>query len=368
MKKALLVTIDFPPAFGGVAAYWQRVAGSLAENRLVVLAPPAQGSQEASNVIRRPLAFRWLWPRWLRAVWAMWRVYKQQACNVIVAAQVLPIGTAAYVLHKVCRIPYAVQVYGMDLALASQSARKRALVKRILSHACSVVVNSQATRELAIESGADAASCIVVYPIPPKPEAISESEENIRARYGLVGKKVVLTVGRLVARKGQDVVIQAMKRMRRDVPECVYVVVGDGPDRARLENLAGETGEPVMFLGSLPQKEKNALFHVCDVFVMPSRSAPDDVEGFGMVFLEAGAFGKPVIGGRSGGVSEAVIEGQTGLLVDPESVPEVGEAIVKVLTDQVLAETLGRGGKAAWQNRWDWDKEMQHFEKIFGMI
>ena len=162
------------------------------------------------------------------------------------------------------------------------------------------------------------------------------------------GDPVVLTVGRLEEHKGIDAVIEAMPVVRRSVPRARYVVVGDGPDRARLESLVGRLGlgECVRFAGYVSEEEKYAWYDRCDVFVLASRPLSDgSVEGFGIVFLEANAFGKPVIAGRSGGTADAVLDGRTGLLVDPADVGALSEALARLLTDPALARKLGASGR-----------------------
>lgn len=327
MKKTLLVTIDYPPRLGGIARYWQLVSELLPQNRLCVLADP-EGDR---------LLFRRFWPRWLKGLPLMYKTYKQEACEQILAAQLLPVGTMAYMLHVVFRIPYVVQLYGMDLAMAQTSARKRWLAKRILMAADHCLVNSQATgRRLQVFGVHD---YTVVYPIP---------RVDADAKPQPTDEKIILSVGRLVERKGHDLVIKALPEVLKHHPDAKYVIVGDGPHRGALVHLVGELGidANVVFAGALNDDERNQWLAKCSMLVMPAREMKQDVEGFGMVFLEAYAFLKPVIGGRSGGVSEAVRDGETGLLVDPASVEEMAQAIKRLLEDDNLARQLGSNGFA----------------------
>lgn len=350
MKKSLLVTLDYPPAVGGVAAYWARVTTSMPADRCVVLAGPQ-------------LLSRFVWPRWLRLINKMWRVCRAQGCEIVIAGQVLPVGTAAYVLWRLTGIPYIVQVYGMDVALAKQSGRKRTLARKVLRNARYVIANSQATARQVADFGVEQAMIKVIYPIPEVGAASAEIAEALRKRHHLDAKKIVLTVGRLVARKGHDQVIAAMPVVLEEVRDVVYVVVGDGPERAKLEASAKSLGVRVVFTGRVSDDEKFAWLSLCDVFVMPSRQTPDDVEGFGMVYLEAGAFSKPVIAGNTGGMTEAVEDSKTGLLVDADSVEAIAQAIKNILTDEVLARTLGMAGKRDMESKWSWKKEMDKLKQ-----
>jgi phosphatidylinositol alpha-1,6-mannosyltransferase len=335
------VTLDYAPNHGGVSAYWQQVTASM---------PPE------SWVVLKPSLFRWFWPRWTLALWQTWRVYRSQGCEMLVAAQVLPIGTIAYILHTLLSIPYVVQLYGMDLALASRSSRKTKLVRKILASAEAVVVNSRATANMTKQFGVDPEQCVVVYPIPVAPRAQQPRK--------LTGKKIILTVGRLVPRKGQDMVIAAMPLVLRELPNAVYVIVGDGADRSRLESLAQGLGDAVVFTGAVEDAERDAWLAGCDVFIMAARPSADDVEGFGMVYLEAGALGKPVIGGKGGGVVEAIMDGETGLVIDSTSKEEIAKALVKVLKDESFAQKLGQQGREECTSRWNRSKEVEKLMRV----
>jgi phosphatidylinositol alpha-1,6-mannosyltransferase len=170
----------------------------------------------------------------------------------------------------------------------------------------------------------------------------------MRTRHDLVGRRVLLTVGRLIERKGHDTVIRAMVEIRRAFPDVVYVVAGSGPDEARLRSLATSLDLPsdaVRFVGEVRQDELAVYYSLADVFVMPNRIVGSDVEGFGLVFLEAALSGRPAIGGRSGGAIDAIVDGVTGLLVDPNSGVAFTEAAHRLLSDSALAGRMGAAAK-----------------------
>lgn len=175
------------------------------------------------------------------------------------------------------------------------------------------------------------------------------SPEHVIERHGLRGKRVLLTVGRLTRRgryKGCDMVIRALARIREVVPEVAYVIVGDGDDRSRLEQLAREwrLENTVHFAGDVDDAWLPAYYRSCDLFVMPSRVRlmdPCEGEGFGIVYLEAAAFGKPAIAGREGGSAEAVLDGVTGLLVNPLDPAEIARAVIELLRDESRRLMLG---------------------------
>jgi phosphatidylinositol alpha-1,6-mannosyltransferase len=174
------------------------------------------------------------------------------------------------------------------------------------------------------------------------------SVDDIRKRDDLVGRRVLLTIGRLVERKGCDLVLRAMKEIRRAVPEAVYVIAGSGDYAAHLRQLAAELdlqADTVRFMGPIHPDELTSYFTLGDVFVMPNRIVDSDVEGFGLVFIEAALCGKPAIGGRSGGAVDAIVDGVTGRLVDPTSVGEVAAVAIDLLSNPALAGQMGAAGR-----------------------
>jgi phosphatidylinositol alpha-1,6-mannosyltransferase len=177
-----------------------------------------------------------------------------------------------------------------------------------------------------------------------------------RRRLGLGDGPLLLTVGRLVPRKGIDTTLRALPTVLDAVPDLTYLVVGTGPDRARLDALATTLGvrDHVQFEGHVPADDLPHYYGAADLFVMPSREAPPDVEGFGIVFLEAGACGLPVVGARTGGIPDAVRDGETGLLVPPSSPAALAEALTHVLTAPDVAARLGAAARQRVEQEASW--------------
>lgn len=386
-KKILLITLEYTPQKGGVASYY----GGLVEEL------KRQGHEV--DVISSGLLSKWIWPRWLKGYF----VARQLICrgrtsgqtearppDVVFVGQVLPLGTIAYFLRK--HIPYVVFTHGMDILTTQKSWRKRWLMKKIVGHAKLVVANSEFTRNL-LTAYSLQLTAAVVYPCPNiVADANAGDVEQLRQRLGLGGKKVLLTLGRVVKRKGHDLIIAALPEIVKHVPEAVYVVAGDGPDLGRLQTLVSSPsgiGDPqsnmrlwipafpkgtpsgrgndkiseglqsaVRFVGKVSDEERAAYFALCDLFVMPSRQIGADVEGFGLVFLEAAMFGKPSIGGRSGGQSEAILDGKTGALVDPNDPAAFARVAVQLLRDDGLRHELGQNAKARAVHEFRWEKQV----------
>jgi len=373
MRSALLVTLDYPPRLGGVAVYLSKLVDNLPIGRIQVLAPPDPDAHQtdmrsAAPIYRRSLVWRWLRPSWLPACFFVnWLCRKEGEPSAIIVSHLLPMGEMAYKIKRRRKIPYMVIVHGMDLALALSSGdRKRRNAERIIHAADMVVANSEYTARLAESLGAVKDRITVVRPSPEFPADTVVPEAKLaetRQKYGLEGVFTVLSVGRLVARKGFDIGIKALAELKNRGQKARLVIVGDGPERKRLEKLAAELdlAEAVVFAGAAAADELAALYSACDVLVMTPKSLGADVEGFGIVYLEANLFGKPAIGSRSGGVPEAVLHEETGLLVQPGDALELAEAVQRLASDPALKERLGANGRRRVLEQFGWPRQAAAF-------
>jgi phosphatidylinositol alpha-1,6-mannosyltransferase len=191
----------------------------------------------------------------------------------------------------------------------------------------------------------------------------------VRRRYGLAGRPVVVCVSRLVPRKGQDALIRALPEVRRRVPGTALLVVGGGPYRPRLERLARDAGvaRDVVFTGSVPWADLPEHFAAGDVYAMPCRTRNRglDVEGLGIVYLEASATGLPVVAGDSGGAPDAVREGETGYVVNGRDPARIADRLVELLGDPALARRMGAAGRAWVEREWRWESQA---ERLGGLL
>jgi len=357
--KALLVTQDFPPTPGGESTWYAAICAELPPDGVLVLAPRVPGDRAVDAALPYRVIRRWT-PAWpyplcrllqiaLFSAYAAKIVRRERVATVHVAH--LYLGPVGAVLRRLCGTPYVLYLHGGEMAPFMRWRVVRGAVRAIIAGASRVVVNSAFTRRhyaaLGVEHPRTEILTIGVDTERFRPDL---DARGVRARHGLDGARVILTVGRLVERKGHDMVIRALARVRDAVGPVRYVIVGTGPEQARLASLARECGcaGDVVFVGRVADSELPQYYAACDVFVMPSRALPqrDGVEGFGIVFLEAGACGKPVVGGRSGGIADAVLDGQTGVLVDPTSVDDVAAALTRILLDRAENERLGRAGRS----------------------
>ncbi len=238
---------------------------------------------------------------------------------------------------------YGLIAYGSEVNFLTKGYRlsfKKLIMRRILRRAEIIFSISGFTKEKLAECGVDPEKIVI---IKPGPDAVLKIQGSSEKRKG----PVLLTVGRLVRRKGHHTVISALPKIREVYPDIRYVINGDGPERAKLEELCRSSGVSVnvVFTGITDDRETEKLYRDADIFIMPCFQTSDgDVEGLGLVFLEAGRRGLPVIAGDSGGVPDAVEHGVNGLLVEPEKHTATAEAVLKLLSDNDLREKLSEGG------------------------
>ncbi|OGL72306.1 hypothetical protein A3F28_01530 [Candidatus Uhrbacteria bacterium RIFCSPHIGHO2_12_FULL_57_11] len=368
MKRMLLVTLDFPPLRGGVARYYAGLLGAFPPESVAVLAEPAPEDEKFDvvapyRVIRKRILGR-LWPRW-KWVWLrIMRVRRRTPFEVLLVGQVLPLGYAALTLRLLFRISYVVFVHGLDLLSARRSPWKRFWAERILRGASLVVANSGWTKARALEFGARDGRIEIIHPCPRARPLDRGSVERIISRWNLAGKRVILSVGRLVSRKGHDMMIEALPDIIRSHPSVIWIVVGDGPEGERLRHAVSKRAlaNHVVFTNVLNDEDLAAAYAAADVFVLPTREEEYDAEGFGLVFLEAGAAGVSVVAGRGGGVDEAVVDGVTGLLIDPRDPIAIARAVNRILSDKELARRMGDSGRSRVENHFQWLQQSSKLE------
>lgn len=372
MKSVLLITLEYPPQVGGIAEYLANLVEYLPTDKVNVLAQDVGDSHESDMassvpVYRKHLLSRRIRPRWLPALWWADWVSRREHPTMTVVSHILPMGRVARFLKWRRGIPYVVIVHGMDVALAlSGGWAKRRMAKRILRDAVLVVANSVSTARFVEGADVPKDRIMILPPSPSFPMDISVADDAVRTvqeRHALRDTFSLLSVGRLVARKGFADAIRAVARLKDDGVDVRYVVVGDGPEREPLEILAKEEGieDRVVFAGVVPKEELPAYYAATDVFVMASKSIGADMEGFGTVYLEANLLGKPVIGARAGGVPDAIAHEVSGLLVDPGDVGQLAAAIRRLKDDPALAARLGEQGYARVRKDFGWEKHGKRF-------
>ncbi len=367
-SSVTLLTTDFRPWTGGVADYLHRLSDALARRLPVSVATSvcrdgAEWPHAYELAALPPLPERRLDRRIGDALTplrklntgAYFLALRRYAARVVAGLRpgtAVLVGiwdTPSHFWCEACRragVPYSMFVYGADLVapLYGGLPEWRA---RDLSSATRVVAISAATAALASDRYALRTAPALVRPAvgaPPPRDEVVRRAAALRGEIGLDAGPVVASVGRLVARKGFALVVDAVARLRDAWPSLQYLVAGDGPERAELEARVRAQGLEggVRLLGPVDELTKWAVYELADVHVMPNRVLGGaDFEGFGIVFLEAALAQRPSIGGRNGGVPDAVLDGETGLLIDPERPAELPGALDRLLRDTALRRRMG---------------------------
>ncbi len=370
MNKTLLFTIDFPPYIGGVANYYREICDHLPSEKIVVLAPKNGGEIDFDYKIYRGklLIDKPIWPKWLPAFWHLYRVVKKEKIKKVLVGQGLPLGTVAYCLSKILKFDYYIFFHGLDIVTTKKIKRKKFLMEKIFKGVSGVIVNSEFTKREVLELGLSEDKITVLYPCPYfRPPAQDDVRKEIVKKYNLTDKKILLSVGRAVERKGFDMVIRAMEEVVKEDRGIIYLLAGGyGNYTDELKNLIKNSPakENIYFIEDTKGEKVRALYDLCQVFIMPSRQIGSDVEGFGIVYLEANLFGKPVIGGRSGGAIEAVVDNKTGLVVDPENIKEISDAILRLIKNQELAQKLGEEGRRRAEQEFTWGRQVKKIKSF----
>jgi len=334
----LLVTIDFPPMRGGVARYLDALARFFADTIEVVASPmkESEAADEAAayKVTRVKLLESWGWPKWIPAVREM--ISRSAGADLMLVSHVLPIGTAAWMTRKATGQRYVVFLHGMDFALATRNRAKRAITACVLKNASLVVTNSEALKK-EVETMFQPKNMLVVY--PPTTKHLVTQEKATQHD----GPVHLLTVGRLVARKGHLRVLKALKELKEGNVPFTYTIVGNGPMRDEIQEHIEVFGleQHVSVRQDVDDKKLAEIYASSDIFVMPVLQNNRDREGFGMVYIEAAAYGIPSIATEMPGVDEAVLDSQTGLLVKDEDHAALVRAMRTLMTDASLREKLG---------------------------
>ncbi len=355
--RTLVVTNDFPPRPGGIQAFVHSLAARQPDGEIVVYAPAWTGAEvfdaaQPFPVIRHPSSLMLPTPGVLRRAR---QVATAEGCDRVWFGAAAPLGLLARGL-------------GLSRAVASTHGHEvgwallpgaRQVLRRIGRDADVVTYLGDYTRQRLARAVPEAQWARLPSGVDTAVFRPGSGGEEVRRRLGLSDRPVVVCVSRLVPRKGQDVLIRALPAIRASVPGAALLLVGGGPDAPRLQRLAGESGvaDHVVLTGSVPWAELPAHYDAGDVFAMPCRTrrAGLEVEGLGIVFLEAAATGLPVVAGRSGGSPDAVLDGETGVVVDGTSVSAVAQQVSALLGSPARAGAMGVAGRAWVEREWRWD-------------
>ncbi len=367
---ALLVTHVFPPITGGSGRWFWEIYRRLPLDQVVIAAgehpnAPDFDAGHDLRVERVPLAL----PSWgmcsikgakgyYRAQRTVRRLIKQHRISHLHCGALLPDGWIGYLCRRLYGIPYMIYMHGEEICYAGSSRELGWMCRKVLSAAEFIVANSQNTRNILLEKWRVPGERIEVLTPGVDCERFQPRAFNgeTKRRLGWENRTVILTVGRLQKRKGHDALIRAMPLIRDAIPDVLYSIAGDGEERQNLEGLVDELAlrGQVQFRGETTDEELVACYQQCDLFALPNRRIGDDLEGFGMVLVEAQACGKPVIAGNTGGTGETMQQPETGRTLDCDDIGQLSATIKDMLLNREALARSGIRARERVEERFDW--------------
>lgn len=369
MAAILVLSELFLPTKGGTAVWAAEVYPRLGGKEIHIVTADVAGARQFDaahpNTVHRLRLRRlpWLRPESLAIYGRLFAASLLSAVthrfDAVHAFRALPEGLVGWLVARGTFRDFAIYAHGEELTGWGNGAKYRTM-RFALRRADQVIANSEHTRETLRAMGVADDRIVVIHPgvdvaaFRPGLEA-----SDLRARLGIAPlEKLVLSVGRLARRKGFDQVIRAVARLRQEGIPLHYAIAGIGEDASRLDALAGEHNLAgiVHRLGEVPAPDLPRWINACDVLAMPNRDIAGDSEGFGMVFIEAAACGKPSLAGAAGGTGSAVVHEKTGLRVDGDSVDAVTSGLRRLLQNPDWAAALGLAGRQRVVEEFAWDE------------
>jgi phosphatidylinositol alpha-1,6-mannosyltransferase len=371
-RRTLVVTNDFPPRQGGIQSFIHGLAVRQPPGSIVVYASDHAGSAafdaaQPFPVLRHPTGLLLPTPAARRrAVEAM----SEFGCTAVWFGAAAPLGLLAPALRTAGAERIVATTHGHEAGWAMLPGGRRAL--RRIGAGCDVVtyLGEYFRKRLASTLGRSADLVRLTPGVDVDTFRPDVDGSEVRRAHGLGDRPVIVCVSRLVPRKGQDTLLHALPLIRHRIPDARLLLVGAGRYRGELDALARSLGvaDAVVFTGGVAHDELPAHYAAGDVFAMPCRTRRGglDVEGLGIVFLEASAAGLPVVVGDSGGAPDAVLDGRTGYLVDGRDVGAVADRLIELLLDDRLRAHLGAAGRAWVEREWRWDVLAGRLQGLLG--
>ncbi len=366
MNRTLVVTNDFPPRAGGIQAFVHGVLTHQPADSVVVYAPAWKRSEsfdaaQPFPVVRHRTSLMLPEPLVLNRAR---QIASEYGCDRVLFGAAAPLGLLAPRLRSRGMAPIVAMTHGHEAAWASTPGA-RSVLRSIGDSVDTVTYLGEYTRSRIAAALRPAAAARMRRLVPGVDAELFHPRVRadggaLRSELGLADRPVVVCVSRLMPRKGQDTLIRAWPLVQKQVPDAALLIVGGGPYRSRLDSLVSEMhlAGSVVMTGTVPWEALPAHYAAGDVFAMPCRTRNRgwDVEGLGIVYLEAGAIGLPVVAGDSGGAPDAVLDGETGFVVDGRSLEQVASRVGRLLRDPEAATAMGRRGRQWVEEQWTWPK------------
>ena len=380
MKKTLLLTENFPPKEGGSGRWFWELYSRLPNDKVLIVANDTPEGREFDkthelDIVRielestewglastKGLGFYW------ETIRKVLKLIKEHDIKEVHCGRVIPEGVIARALKLLAGARYNCFVHGEDVETAATSREHSLLVKNVCKNASMLICNSENTANIVRKLGFDSGSkCEVLHPgVDTSRFEVAAPDTSFRQKMGWSGKRVLLTVGRLQRRKGQDFLIKSMPALLKEFPDLFYAVVGRGECYDELISLVDqhELHDNVCVYPDMDDEALIKCYQQCDIFILPNRTIDNDIEGFGMVLVEAQVCGKPVIAGDSGGTRETMNIGKTGHIIDCSSTENLLNGLSPILRNREIVD--GEVDIADYaKNRFNWDQHVAKAKRLF---
>jgi len=376
--------MEFPPQIGGIATYVDQFASALDPEKTVVLAPVSQNKKvlldfdksRKYKIIRKNLLLpKLFWPRWVKMFWQVKKIIKQEKIELIFINHVLPVGYIGILIKKFFKVPFVIISHGTDVVYATRTKWKTKKLKKIILETEQIVFNSESLKRRFLEKVPEFTNkSLVLYPCPDQDFLIPPAKEELdilREKLALHGKKVILTVARMEDGKGFPHLVRVLPNVLKQDPHVVWVIVGDGSKREQImKDIQDRSLQNVVrYIGNVPHDELKKYYYLADLFVLLTHPDEGREEGLGLVFLEAESCGLPVIAGKSGGVEEAVLQAQTGIVIDiRQNALSLDDTIVEMLKNRNYALTLAKNARERIITEFHFDHQLKKLLPWLGTI
>lgn len=380
MKKTLLLTENFPPKEGGSGRWFWELYSRLPNDKVLIVANDTPEGREFDkthelDIVRielestewglastKGLGFYW------ETIRKVLKLVKEHGIEEVHCGRVIPEGVIARALKLLAGARYNCFVHGEDVETAATSREHSLLVKNVCKNASMLICNSENTANIVRKLGFDSGSkCEVLHPgVDTSRFEVAAPDTSFRQKMGWSGKRVLLTVGRLQRRKGQDFLIKSMPALLNEFPDLFYAVVGRGECYDELISLVDqhELHDNVCVYPDMDDEALIKCYQQCDIFILPNRTIDNDIEGFGMVLVEAQVCGKPVIAGDSGGTRETMNIGKTGHIIDCSSTENLLNGLSPILRNREIVD--GEVDIADYaKKRFNWDQHVAKAKRLF---
>jgi phosphatidylinositol alpha-1,6-mannosyltransferase len=380
-NKVLVLTENFPPISGGSGRWFWELYSRLPKDEYLIVANLTDEAllfdqSHGLHIIRMPLyASEWGFKSvkglkfYWRSVWALKKIIKQHHITHIHCGRVIHEGVTAWLLKLLTGIPYLCYVHGEDVETAATSGEHNLMVKQVCKYADQIICNSHNSAKIVQRLGyADDNKIQVLHPGVDSSKFIPVAPDPVfRQNVGWQDRKVIITVGRLQERKGQDMMIRAVAELVEHMPDILYVIIGRGECREILEELTKSLSlqRHVIFMDEIDDEQMIQCYQQCDLFILPNRTINNDIEGFGMVLVEAQSCGKVVIAGDSGGTRETMKLNDSGYIIDCTNPVLIAETVKSLLDNPDKLKAMGVTARQHIVDTLDWQAHVNRATKIF---